>query len=111
MSKCLGRYDTPRILGGSKLGPIGAKSGLKPDTTTQNKAKQTNQIDFSFSLCKQGVAGSSPVTSTKPYNERLGEFSFGAHPRMCMNCAGKDRSEALCTITGARKPLKSRNAF
>ena len=48
----------------SKLGPIGAKAGLKPDTTTQNKAKRTNQIDFSFSLCKQGVAGSIPATST-----------------------------------------------
>jgi hypothetical protein len=47
------------------LGPIGAKAGLKPDTTPQNKIKRTNQIDLSFSLFKQGVAGSIPATSTK----------------------------------------------
>ena len=49
---------------GSNLGPIAAKLGTKPGTTTQSKAKRTNQIDFLSRLCKQGVAGSNPVTST-----------------------------------------------
>jgi hypothetical protein len=47
------------------LGPIAAKLGTKSGTTTQNKAKRTNQIDFLSRLCKQGVTGSIPVTSTK----------------------------------------------
>src|SRR5437899_7890982 len=50
---------------GSNLGPIAAKLGPKPGTRTQNKAKRTNKIDFVVTLCKQGVAGSIPVTSTK----------------------------------------------
>jgi hypothetical protein len=50
--------------GALNLGPIAAKSGTKPGTTTQNKAKRTDQIDFLSRLCKQGVAGSIPVTST-----------------------------------------------
>jgi hypothetical protein len=50
---------------GSNLGPIAAKLGPLPGTTTQNKAKRTNQIDFISRLCKQGVAGSIPATSTK----------------------------------------------
>jgi hypothetical protein len=43
---------------------MAAKLGAKPGTTTQNKAKRTNEIDFLSRLCKQGVAGSIPVTST-----------------------------------------------
>ena len=63
-------------------------------------------------LCKQGVAGSIPATSTKALqNERVSDFCFGAHLRMCVNCAGKDRNGPLCTITRACKPLTFRNAF
>ena len=58
----------------SKLGPIAAKSDERSGITTQNKAKRTNQIDFGFLLCKQGVAGSIPATSTKslPFADRAG---------------------------------------
>jgi hypothetical protein len=49
---------------GSNLGPFAAELGTKPCTTTQNKAKRTNQIDILSRLCKQGVTGSIPVTST-----------------------------------------------
>jgi hypothetical protein len=58
----------------SKLGPLGAKLDEKPGTRTQNKAKRTNQIGFLMSLCKQGVAGSIPATSTNislPFNHLL----------------------------------------
>ena len=49
---------------GSNLGPNAAELGPKPGATTQNKAKRTNEIDFISRLCKQGVTGSIPVTST-----------------------------------------------
>ncbi len=49
---------------GSNLGPFAAELGTKPCTTTQNKAKRTSQIDYFPRLCKQGVTGSIPVTST-----------------------------------------------
>ena len=63
-------------------------------------------------LCKQGVRGSNPLTSTKPlHNVRLRKFSFAVRPHMCMNCARKDRNESLCTIMGARKPLRSMDAL
>src|SRR5260370_16432371 len=62
---------------GSNLGPIAAKLGTKPGTRTQNKAKRTNKIDFVVTLCKQGVAGSSPATSTNHhhFNQMPSEFS------------------------------------
>jgi hypothetical protein len=47
---------------------LGAKLCGKPCTKAQNKAKRTNQIDFSFSLCKQEVASSIPATSTNPFD-------------------------------------------
>jgi hypothetical protein len=62
----------------SNLGPNAAKLGPKPDTTTQSKAKRTNQIDFRSRLCKQGVAGSIPATSTI----YLHRYSFHAAPAM-----------------------------
>jgi hypothetical protein len=43
--------------------------GAKPGTTSQNKAKRTNQIDFLSRPCKQGVAGSNPITSIKSFSE------------------------------------------
>jgi hypothetical protein len=70
-------FSPPQKLG-SNLGPIAAKLGERPGTTTQNKAKRTNQIDFPSRLCKQGVAGSIPVTSTKlnshPFNDLRSYF-------------------------------------
>ncbi len=63
----LGQAATYLLAGeklGSNLGPNAAKLGPKPGTTTQNKAKRTNEIDFISRLCKQGVTGSIPVTST-----------------------------------------------
>ena len=63
-------------------------------------------------LCKQGVAGSIPATSTKPFHsERLSGFFAGSHSRMCMNCARKDRTEPLCTIMRYPKPLKFRSVL
>jgi hypothetical protein len=54
----------PTRLAGVNLGPNAAELGRKRGTATQNKAKRTNEIDFISRLCKQGVTGSTPVTST-----------------------------------------------
>ena len=60
-------------------------------------------------LCKQGAAGSNPVTSTKLFHiERLRKSSSGSHPRLCMNCARKNQIEPLCTITEECKSLNLR---
>ena len=56
---------------GSNLGPNIAELGAKPGITTQNKAKRTNEIDFLSRLCKQGVTGSIPVTSTRFFRKDL----------------------------------------
>jgi hypothetical protein len=45
----------------------------KTETRTQNKAKGTNPIDFLSRLCRQGVAGSIPATSTKSPRDTLAE--------------------------------------
>ncbi|MGB9242418.1 MAG: DUF4136 domain-containing protein [Candidatus Acidiferrales bacterium] len=37
----------------------------KPWYRTQNKARRANHIVYLLSLCKQGVTGSIPVTSTR----------------------------------------------
>src|SRR5215469_12363673 len=71
-----------------------------------------NEEAVGSALSKQGAAGSSPATSTKPlHSERLREFPFGAHLRTYMNCARKHSNEPLCTITTARKSLRLENAF
>ena len=63
-------------------------------------------------LCKQGVAGSNPATSTNPFHfERLSGFVLGSHVHLSTNCAKKDRREPLCTIMRDPKPLKTRNVF
>src|SRR5260370_16939463 len=51
-----------------KVGRNGGELGTKPGTRTQNKAKRTNKIDFVATLCKQGVAGSIPASSTNHPN-------------------------------------------
>jgi hypothetical protein len=39
-------------------------------------------------LCKQGVAGSIPATSTNPFDcKRLTELVFQLFLRLCTNCA------------------------
>ena len=61
-------------------------------------------------LCKQGVAGSIPATSTKPFHiELLREVSLGSYSGLCMNCAKKNRIEPLCTIREERKSPKLGN--
>jgi hypothetical protein len=83
-------YPFSRCKLGSNLGPNAAELGPKSGTTTQNKAKRTNEIDFISRLCKQGVAGSNPVTSTKIINkhagyERQGE-NVGEARRVLVDC-------------------------
>ena len=60
---------------GSNLGPFAAELGTTPTTTTQNKAKRTKEIDYFPRLCKQGVTGSNPVTSTTlaDVQDRIGD--------------------------------------
>ena len=65
---------------GSNLGPIAAELGPKPGNTTQNKAKRTNEIDFISRLCKQGVTGSIPVTSTRTLFPSFPQLTLHFHP-------------------------------
>ena len=62
------------------MGPIAVKSGAKPGTGTQNKAKRTNKIDFVVTLCKQGSLVRSwprPPTICRPaVYFRCGNFDF-----------------------------------
>jgi hypothetical protein len=65
-----------RIQVGTNLGPNAAKIGPRLGTTTQNKAKRTNEIDFLSRLCKQGVAGSIPATSTRTLGVSSRQFTL-----------------------------------
>ncbi len=49
---------------GSNLGPNTAKLDAKPRTMTQNKARQTNKIDFLQLPWAQEVRGSNPRAPT-----------------------------------------------
>src|SRR5713101_6704401 len=59
----LGGHPTPNSLIWVQL-ESKCRLGPKSSTKTQSKAKRTNRIDYRSRLCKQGVAGSSSVTST-----------------------------------------------
>jgi len=48
----------------SNLGPKPAENRAKRTYKTQNKAKRAINIVFLNLLCKQGVGGSNPPTST-----------------------------------------------
>jgi len=59
-----GQLSEGGMSGALNLGPIAAKSGTKPGTTTQHKAKRTNQIDFLSRLCKPVRSRSRPPISS-----------------------------------------------
>ena|SRR5215469_6426009 len=89
----------------SKLGPLNAKLDEKSGTRTQNKAKRTNQIDFLMSLCKQGVAGSIPATST---NHRNRPRFIGFADSRRTSALSRTKTDVTQRIVPASEPLLKR---
>jgi len=56
----------------SNLGPDVDELGPKPSTTTQNKARRTNEIDFLQLPWAQEVRGSNPRAPTIQLNDLRG---------------------------------------
>jgi hypothetical protein len=80
------------------MGTISAEHRLKPCYMTWVKARRYSYLTFPHLLCKQGVTGSIPVTSTI--------FLFYFHWVSCGETALESASLSLCPIL--RPPKQDR---
>jgi hypothetical protein len=68
------------------MGTINAKHHQEPSYKTQVKARRCNHMTFLHLLCKQGVAGSNPATSTRTLLLSLPKLKLQLRPRKSHGC-------------------------